>query len=177
MTIFKTERLDVKQMSKEDLNFFIELLSAPEIIEPIPQPKWTEEEILNKFKDFTDSPADPKIKEQVIWGVYEKDKKELIGLCALLTNDENQRKIGYRFRQKYWGIGYGTELTEGIIRYCFDELELKILTADVNTENIRSIKILEKFFEPVREFYNEGDKCSDRRYAIQKENWLQKQST
>ena len=60
-----------------------------------------------------------------------------------------------------------------MIEYCFNKLGLKTLTADVNTQNIGSVKILDKFFEPVREFYNERDKCTDRRYVLEKENWLQ----
>lgn len=173
MIIFKTDRLEIREMKEVDLLFFIELLSAPEIIEPIPQPKWTEEEIINKFKDFIDYPINPKTKDKVIWGVYEKDKNELIGLCAFLTNDEDQREIGYRFRKKYWGVGYGTELTKNMIEYCFNDLELMTLTADVNTQNIGSVKILEKFFKPVKEFYNERDKSLDRRYILEKEIWLQ----
>ena len=161
-------------MKEEDLHFFIELLSAPEIIKPIPQPKLPEEKVILKFKASIDYSADPRTKDKVIWGVYESDKKELIGLCALLTNDENQREIGYRFRQKYWGIGYGTELTKNMLEYCFNELGLEMVTADVNIDNISSVKILEKFFEPTQEFYNEQDGCTDRRYALEKETWLKR---
>jgi RimJ/RimL family protein N-acetyltransferase len=171
ITRFKTNRLDVREMNKDDFNFFIELLSAPEIIAPIPQIKWSDEKIKTKFIDFTNYASDPLEKKEVIWGVYEKGKNELIGLCAFLTNDENHREVGYRFRQKYWRIGYGTELTKHMIDYCFYDLGLNTLTADVNTENIGSVKILEKFFTPEKEFYNENDKCTDRRYILKKENW------
>lgn len=169
MTIFQTDRLAVREMQAVDLPFFTELLSAPEIVDPIPQKPWPEEEIINKFQNFTDYPIDPNTREIVVWGVYEQGKTELIGLCAFLTNDEGQREIGYRFRKKYWGIGYGTELTKHMIAYCFDILGLQLITADVNIENIGSVKILEKFFKPVREFYNEEDQCTDRRYALKKE--------
>lgn len=166
MTIFNTERLQVKELEEKDKEFFIELLSAPEIIEPIPQVKWPMEEILAKFKDFSTYAENPLSKEKVIWGVYEKGKSELIGFCGLLTNDENQREIGYRFRQKYWGQRYGTEVTGNMIDYCFNQLGLDQISADVNIENIGSVKILEKFFTLVREFYNETDDCMDRRYLL-----------
>jgi ribosomal-protein-alanine N-acetyltransferase len=175
MTIFTTDRLTIKELKEEDLPFFIELLSAPEIIEPIPQPKWTEEEILTKFNNFRNYSSDPTTVKTAVWGVYEKGKHELIGLCALLTNDENQREIGYRLRSNYWGIGYGTELTQNMITYCFTQLRLFTLTADVNIENRGSVKILEKFFDPIREFYNEDDNCTDRRYMLRKEKWLTSQ--
>lgn len=170
MVIFDTERLRIKELEEKDREFFIELLSAPEIIELIPQAKWSVDEILVKFKDFTNYPKDPLLKEKVIWGVYEEDMTELIGLCAFLTNDENQREIAYRFRKKYWGKGYGTEVTRHMIDYCFNQLGLDLITADVNIENLASVSILEKFFKPVKEFYNETDKCTDRRYKLKKEN-------
>ena len=91
MITFKTDRLDIKEMNEEDLEFFIELLSSPTIIDPIPQPQWTEKEILDKFKSFIDYPDEPKNEENVVWGVYEKGKNELIGICALMTNDEKQK--------------------------------------------------------------------------------------
>lgn len=170
--IFTTERLLITEFEEKDKGFFIELLSAPEIIDPIPQPKWSIETIQDKFNTFTQYPQDPKLAEKVAWGVFEKDKPELIGLCALLTNDENQREIAYRFRKKYWGKGYGTEVARHMIHYCFTQLGLGLLTADVNIENVGSASILEKFFKPVKEFFNESDQCTDRRYVLTRESWL-----
>ncbi|AZQ64767.1 N-acetyltransferase [Flammeovirga pectinis] len=175
MIIFKTERLEIRQVTKKDLDFFIELMSAPEIIDPIPQPKLAPEVIIQRFNNVTDYSIAPLLKEKVIWGVYESGKDELIGLCAFLTNEDENREIGYRFRKKFWGKGYGTELTKNMITYCFTVFELDIVTADVDTKNIGSVKILEKFFHPFKEFYNEDDGCTDRRYILKKEDWLNKQ--
>jgi ribosomal-protein-alanine N-acetyltransferase len=175
MLVFKTERLEIREMQARDLDYFIELLSAPEIINPIPQPKWNRIEILDRFADFSNYSSDPLSKEKVIWGVYEGAEKELIGLCALLTNDEHQREIGYRFRPKYWGLGYATELTHSLITHCFARLGLSLVTADVNVTNFASVKILEKFFHPVREFRNQRDNCTDRRYLLTVESWKSRQ--
>ena len=84
----------------------------------------------------------------------------------MLVNDEGHDEIGYRLREQYWRKGYGTEIAAGLIDYCFNELKFSMLTADVNTENVPSVKILEKFMKPVREFYNENDQCTDRRYKV-----------
>ena len=58
-----------------------------------------------------------------------------------------------------------------MLRYCFTELKIDLLTADVNVTNIASVKILDRFFKPEREFYNERDKCTDRRYKLTKLEW------
>jgi len=158
-------------MNPKDAPWFTELLSDPAIIDPIPQPKWSGQEIAYKFKSFTDYSGDPLSEEKTVWGVYEKNADELIGLCALLTNEDRDREIGYRFRKKYWGKGYATELTRHLIDFCFSELQLDLVTADVDITNTRSVKVLEKFLTPLKEFYNERDRCTDMRYVIQRENW------
>ena len=169
--IVNTDRLEVRELQPSDENCFSELLSAPEIIKPIPQPQWPIEDILKKFESSINYSPSPELCNQVIWGVYETDKAELIGLCALLTNDRNQREIGYRFRSIYWGQGYGTEITKGMIHFCFSKLGIPMLTAELNIENLPSVKILEKFFRATREFYNEKDGCTDRRYELRKSDW------
>lgn len=167
--IFQTPRLDIKKLTEKDFLFYTELVSDPEIINPVPQQKWSEEEISNRFERFTNYDSDNN--ETIVLGAFEKGKDELIGLCALLTNDENEREIGYRFRKKYWGQGYATEMTKYFIEYCFKELNLEIITADVNIKNIASVKVLEKFFHPRKEFINEKDNCTDRRYFLKKSDW------
>lgn len=174
MPVFQTERLLVKQMEPKDAPWFTELLSDPAIIDPIPQPEWSGQEIAHKFESFINYSEDPLSEEKVIWGVFEKDATELIGLCALLTNEDRDREIGYRFRKKYWGKGYATELTRHLIDFCFGELHLDRITADVNITNTRSVKVLEKFMTPLEEFYNDRDRCTDLRYVLHRENWKSK---
>jgi len=48
-----------------------------------------------------------------------------------------------------------------------NDKHLKI-TADINTDNKKFSRILEKFMNPVREFLNKEDNCTDRRYEITK---------
>ena len=171
MEVYHTQRLSVRQLSLKDKAYFIELFSAPEIINQIPQPYFSLEEIEQKFVHSINYEVSPLDKDKTVWGVFENNNDELIGLCALLTNDESDRELGYRFRKKFWGKGYATELTHGMITYCFNELQLELITADVSVTNTPSVKVLEKFFIPVREFYNERDKSTDRRYHLERENW------
>ena len=48
------------------------------------------------------------------------------------------------------------------------------MTADVNIENTKSVKILDKFLIKQKEFFNQKDNCTDRRYKLTKENWIKK---
>lgn len=171
MILFKTKRLIVKSLESSDLNYFEELLSDPNIIAPIPQTKFTESQILERFNENLNLKSISE-KKKCACGIFEKGNPEMIGLCLFLTNNENEKELGYRFRVNYWGKGYGTETTKGMLDYYFNVLGATKVTADVNIENIGSVKILDKFMKPVHEFFNEIDNCTDRRYEINKNNWL-----
>ncbi|MFK7756780.1 MAG: GNAT family N-acetyltransferase [Flavobacteriales bacterium] len=171
MLIFQTPRLEIKSLKKEDKPFYAELLTAPEIVGLIPQPPFPAEQIDEMFIKYSAEYEQPGVADKTIWGVYEIGSPELIGLCAILHNDEGDKELGYRFRQPYWGMGFGTELTRFTIDYFFEKLDFDLLTADAWVENQGSTKILERFFALQREFYNPELNCWDRRYALTRETW------
>ncbi|MBA6154572.1 GNAT family N-acetyltransferase [Gelidibacter maritimus] len=173
MELFETNRLRVRSLKSKDKQSFIELLSDPNIIDPIPQRRLSETQILNKFQDHLNLEWKDIYRENYTCGIFEKGNLEMIGLCLFLTNDENDKELGYRFKSRYWGKGYGTEIVEGTLKYYFNTLHAKKVSADVNTANIGSVKILGKFMKPVREFFNEERQCTVRRYSIEKTDWLQ----
>ncbi len=96
----------------------------------------------------------------------------MIGLCGLIHNNDNENEIAYRFREKFWGLGYGTEIAKGLIDYGFEKMNFELITADTYILNKNSIKIIEKFMLFDKEFYNQKDDCIDRRYKLTKKNWL-----
>lgn len=172
MIIFHTSRLTVKQLTIKDKSYFRELLSDPEVITLVPQKPLTEYEIEQRFTVFTQYGYNPIHSDKTIWGIFEKGKDELIGLCALLTNDDGDRELGYRFRTPYWNKGYGTEHLQGLLEYCFTVLNLNKITADVNIANRGSVRILEKFMYLKGTFRNAVDDCTDSRYELTKVEWL-----
>ncbi len=169
--IFETENLIIKTIEKKDKINFSRLLSDIAIVSPIPQPPFSEVEIKEKFSKVVNSLVNIIEDKITILGVYVKDEVDLVGLCAFLTNDEEDKELGYRFLEEYWGKGYATELTKGAINYCFNNLGIEKLTADVAIKNRASVKVLEKFFVLVKEFYNKRDDCVDRRYEVYRINW------
>lgn len=174
MNVFDTQRLSVKIITEKDRSLFVELLSDPRIIPSAPHRKVDMDDVLAKFKQSLNTSSIPVKGQNNILGVFIKGHADMIGLAAILTNDEQDWELGYRFRVKYWGKGYGSELAVGIVRYTFEELGLTKITADVDIVNVASAKILDKIMLPIKEFYNDEDKSVDRRYAISKEEWLSK---
>jgi len=98
MKVFETKRLVVKSLKSRDKNNFIELLSDPKIINPIPQSILSESQILDKFNENLNLEWSDLRRESYTCGIFEKDNPEMIGLCLFLTNDENDKELGYRFR-------------------------------------------------------------------------------
>ncbi|WP_272151503.1 GNAT family N-acetyltransferase [Tenacibaculum aiptasiae] len=169
--VFQTERLVVKKIEEIHRNEFVELLTAEEIISAIPQEKPSEENVEMKFQIALSFDGDIVGNEISLLGVFEKNKNELIGLAGFLTNDEEERELGYRFRKDFWGKGYASEITKEMINHSFSLLKFEKITADVWVENIPSNKVLNKFLKPVKEFHNEKDNCTDRRYELLKKDW------
>lgn len=167
--IFETERLYTRRLEKNDEVAFFELMGNPNVTNPIPQKAFSKTESISKLTDLIllEKSSDTKI-----WSLCKKGGNDLIGICGVLKNDENEDEIAYRIIEKFWGKGYGTEITKGLIDFCFVQMKSELVTADVCVENVKSVKILDKFFTIQNEFFNAEDNCVDRRYILKKENWL-----
>jgi [ribosomal protein S5]-alanine N-acetyltransferase len=67
--------------------------------------------------------------------------------------------------------GYGTEVTEGLISFCFNKPEIQKIVSVVDSKNIGSIKILEKYFTKTRSEENKTDSSIEIKYELLKYNW------
>lgn len=80
------------------------------------------------------------------WGITEKGDDSLIGIIALVRIDEetSQCSFAYLLACDYWNRGYGTEALREVIRFAFEELELKRIVADHMAENPASGAVMRK---------------------------------
>ena len=168
--VFETERLTVRYFDISDQAAFFDLMGNPKVMNPIPVPVLNQEDSKHKLIELIDL---YKINsEKKIWAIELKNNSECIGLCGLIKNDEDENEIAYRLREKFWGLGYGTEIAKGLISYGFDKLKFDLITADAQISNLESIHILEKYLNFDKEFYNPIEKCTDRRYKLEKKHWI-----
>ncbi|MFB9052154.1 GNAT family N-acetyltransferase [Formosa undariae] len=172
MEIFETERLIIRGLEEVDKKYFAELFTDPIVLEGIPQKAFTPIQITERFNKSRNLTLRDLSDQKCACAIFEKGNEEMIGLALFLINEHDEKELGYRFRVDYWGKGYGTETTKGMLKYYFQEMNENKVTADVNIANISSVKILEKFMKPVRQFFNERDNCIDRTYELTKENWI-----
>ena len=78
------------------------------------------------------------------WAVVLKETNETIGWCGLKLHDEGFVDIGFRFLKKEWNKGYATESAQASLKFGFEKLGLSEIIGRVATENVGSIKVLEK---------------------------------
>jgi [ribosomal protein S5]-alanine N-acetyltransferase len=173
MNIAVTQRLSIRRLESQDRQYFAELFTDPRVLEGIPQNPFNENQIEERFSKSLRLELVDLYEENGTAGIYEKGKSELIGLALFLRNEANEMELGYRFRFGYWGKGYGTEITQAMLEFYFNTLKALKVTADVNLANHASVRILDKYMTPVKEFFNERDQCTDRRYELKKRQWLE----
>lgn len=80
------------------------------------------------------------------WGVARRTDDRIIGTCTLfhLDTDNRRAELGYALGREHWGMGYMQEALGALLGFSFDELNLHRMEADVDPENLSSIKTLER---------------------------------
>ena len=113
--IFETERLIVREMTRDDYDNFFLLHGNAEVMRYI-RPVHTREESDARLNDWFAQPY-----TQPFLGrgaVHEKVTNTFIGsfIMAPIPTEPEKIQLGYSFLPEYWGRGYGTEVTKAARR-------------------------------------------------------------
>lgn len=75
-----------------------------------------------------------------------KDTQTYIGEAGILSVNKkcNRCIIGYNLLPEYWGYGYATEITRGLIEYIFKDLGIERIEALSLEKNTASRRVLMK---------------------------------
>ena len=127
---FITERLRLREMTLDDLDWYIEHFSLPEIVEgtAFPGPE-NRDEAMKEFQKYILD-----IWEQntgLRWGIELKGKPDLIGSAGLYkweAEPHRRAEIGYDLNPAYWGKGYMSEALEAVVEYGFEVMNLNRIT-------------------------------------------------
>lgn len=163
--IFETERLTVRRLVPADLNEFHEMQGNPKVMRHVGGKAMSLEENREDLQQVIDVYTAPG-NDFWVWAVIRKADRRFLGTCALIVNDDKENEIGFRFQEKHWGQGYGREICRALLQYGLRKMELKSIVAYVDKENTASAKILEKEMNFETAFYNEQEKCVDRKYVL-----------
>lgn len=83
----------------------------------------------------------------IMWAISLKEQPSLLGSICFWNIDRNEDKadIGYELLPAWQGKGIIREVMPVVIEYAFSTMGLRIIEAELDPGNLRSVKILEKF--------------------------------
>lgn len=85
------------------------------------------------------------VKEGRDFAVVLKETQKVIGSCGIYPDNANDTgELGWILHKDYWKRGYGTELGGELIRYGFEELELRRIFAPCAAMNYGSYRVMER---------------------------------
>ena len=91
---------------------------------------------------------------------------ELLGMCGFILEDYGI-DFGYRYLPKYWGMGLGFEAARRVLDFGLATIQAKEIVALVLTENVASIKIIDKLKFSLVGKINVGTYDNVLKYAMQ----------
>ena len=145
MIVLKSERLILREINANDLDFMHHLHTIPEVDQyntlGIPEDKLVSEKLLNDWLvTFAELPR----KRYVF--IMENSNQLPIGLLGLNLGKPNyaNAEIWYKLDPDFWAKGYATEAVKTILDFGFNQLQLHRIEAGCAVENTGSIKVLEK---------------------------------
>ncbi|WP_034981918.1 GNAT family N-acetyltransferase [Epilithonimonas tenax] len=144
--ILKTERLNLRPISENDIDKVFELQSLEQTAKfntaRIPSSiaetkmnveKWTAENNKENIKHFT-------LAVELI------AEEKFIGLIGLHLGKEHYKnaEVWFQFDYRFWNKGYATESLRKIIDFGFETLKLHRIEAGCAVDNVGSFTVLEK---------------------------------
>jgi len=142
--ILGTERLVLREFSIDDAEFILTLLNTPAWLEYIGDKNVrTLEDAVN----YLENGPIKSYKENGfgLWLTSLKNNSTPIGMCGLVNRDSlKDIDIGFALLPEYSKLGYGYEIANATINYATHILQINKVVAITDSNNIPSIKLLNK---------------------------------
>ncbi|MEO8087228.1 MAG: GNAT family N-acetyltransferase [Bacteroidota bacterium] len=150
--VLETERLILREMTMDDAPVLFEMRTHPLMNRYTDRAKMkTMEEAEQKMKTIIEMVES---RNGIAWAIELKESKKQIGDISFwrLIKEHYRAEIGYALLPEYWEKGIMSEAARCAIDYGFSMLNFHSIEANVNPNNVASMKLLEKM-NFVREAY------------------------
>lgn len=141
--IIETNRLLLRTLEMRDKETFFQYRSLPEVCK---FQSWRPENI-NEIEAFIESNVSVLPNTSNTWlqlAVCLKDGPLIGDIGVHFLDDDLQVEIGYTLSPDYQGKGFAVEAVRAVIDYLFFKLTKHRVSASVDPDNVRSIRLLEK---------------------------------
>lgn len=179
--LLTTERLVLRQFTRDDVDLLVELDSDPDVMfritagAPTPREEIADD-ILPAFLGYYGRGT-----RWGFWAAEERDTGEFIGwfhLRPAAGHPDDEPELGYRLRQPFWGRGYATEGSRALVDRAFAECGAARVVAETMAVHTASRRVMEKAGLTLhRTFHADwpvripGDEHGDVEYAITRAQW------
>ncbi|WP_077343696.1 GNAT family N-acetyltransferase [Pseudocolwellia agarivorans] len=141
----KTERLQLRQWTSNDLEPFFAMSSDPQVMKFFPK-------TLNRNESDAIAKKCESLIAQNGWGVWAVEhivSKEFIGIVGLFSSSSKLPfspcvEILWRLARPQWGRGYATEAALAALKVGFEELELQEIVSFAVQNNYSSLAVMER---------------------------------
>lgn len=134
--ILETEKLLLRPITLDDAQAMFAYGGNPENVRYMAWGPNTMEQTIDFIK---------KSKSGEEFAIVLKSENVVIGSCGVYPDENNDTgELGWILHKNYWKHGYGTEFARELIRYGFEDLGLRRLTATCVAENYGSYRIMER---------------------------------
>ncbi|MBN1676924.1 MAG: GNAT family N-acetyltransferase [Candidatus Thermoplasmatota archaeon] len=178
--VLETDRLVLREITMDDLDWYIEHFSRPEMVEgqdfPAPESREVAEEELRKY--IVDLFRN---RDGFRWGVTLKGDPRLIGSLGYYKWARpwsHMAEMGYDLQKEHWGRGMMSEAMRAVIDFGFERMKLTRIEAFVFLFNTRSTRMLERLgfrregILRSRVMTSDGVISDDTIYAMTRDDWL-----
>ena len=151
----ESERLALKQMTKQHSNFIYQLRSNPLNgfyfgIEPYQSVDQAREFVDSVIRDLSSCAI-------YFWVIVLKETNEQIGTICLwsFTKDKKKAEVGYELLVSSQGNGYASEALKRVQTFSKVDLQMNGLEAITNKDHTASLKLLQKLgFEEIGDIFD-----------------------
>lgn len=155
MIYLETPRLILRDYQTGDLKSLFGLLNNAKAMAYLPDLYAGDIETAQLNLDYAMSSALAAHRQAYFLAVIEKATGQLVGSCGFeivpivnygsdLLLSEFVAEVGYFYLPSHWGLGYGTEAGQALIKFAFSEVNCVRLIAGCVAENIGSERVLLK---------------------------------
>ncbi|MFA8300608.1 MAG: GNAT family N-acetyltransferase [Hyphomicrobiales bacterium] len=165
MRILETERLYLRELTVEDKNDLMKVLSDPESMQYYPHP-FSEERVeqwinwnIDNYKKYNHG----------LWAVILKEGDVFLGDCGITMQNidgEILPEIGFHIIKEYCNKGYATEAAQACREYAFSALDYSKVFSYTILPNVPSQRVAEKIGMQVLKYFEKNGEHQVAQLAI-----------
>ena len=169
--VLETKRLILREMNNNDFDSLKKVISDPINMKFYPKP-YDDNCVTRWINWCIDSYAKYGFG---LWAVVLKETGEMIGDCGIsmqMIDGVLSPEIGYHLRLDYHKMGLGTEMTQAVKDYFFNNFDYNEVYSYMNKDNTASIKTAIKNGMTFQKYFIDSLGETDAVYKITRTEWI-----